>query len=212
MFKRLFDRIEQSIGGGEEGAKKVNTFRWLIVLGCLGVALMILSSFFSVHEETLPPESSGEKNEDEAATPAWKKKNSDSMTMKDYEAMYESELSEVLGKVVGVNDVSVMVNLDSSEKNVLEKNTRHSDQVTDETDQKGGSRKIREETRDEKVVLQRNGNGDQPIVVKKIKPQVRGVLIVAEGAENLKVKAAMIEAVQRVLDVPVHRISVMPKG
>ncbi|MFS8513242.1 MAG: stage III sporulation protein AG, partial [Planifilum fulgidum] len=41
---------------------------------------------------------------------------------------------------------------------------------------------------------------------------VRGVLIVAEGAEDLKRKALIIEAVQRVLDVPVHRISVMPRG
>jgi stage III sporulation protein AG len=30
--------------------------------------------------------------------------------------------------------------------------------------------------------------------------------------ENLKVKAIVIEAVQRTLDVPVHRISVLPKG
>lgn len=60
--------------------------------------------------------------------------------------------------------------------------------------------------------MRRNGDGEQPIVLKKLKPQVRGVLVVAKGAENLKVKAAMIEAIQRVLDVPMHRISVMPKG
>jgi stage III sporulation protein AG len=38
------------------------------------------------------------------------------------------------------------------------------------------------------------------------------VLIVAKGAENLQVKAAIIEAVQRVLDVPIYKIAVLPKG
>lgn len=210
MFKGLLNRLESKIGGGEEGSPRVKTFRWLILIGSLGVALMILSSFFSVHQESLPSEFPPDKKEEKPAS-AWRK-DSSSMTMKDYEEMYQSRLSDVLNKIVGVEDVSVMVNLESSEEDVVQKDVRRSDQVTDETDQKGGSRKLHEENHDEKVVLQRNGNGDQPIVIKKIKPKVRGVLVVARGAENLQVKAAMIEAIQRVMDVPVHRISVMPKG
>ncbi|MDR6224656.1 stage III sporulation protein AG [Desmospora profundinema] len=211
MLKRLLDRVEQSLGGGEQGTKKVGTFRWLLIIGCLGVALMILSSFFSVHDDVLPQELPSGK-EDETSEKAWNSKKSNTMTMKDYESMYASELSEVLGKVVGVDDVSVMVNLESSEEEVVEKDIRRNEQVTDEKDPKGGTRRIQESSKDEKVVLQRGGDGDVPIVVKKVKPKVRGVLVVAKGAENLQVKAAIIEAIQRVLDVPVHRISVLPKG
>lgn len=212
MLKRLLDRVEQSLGGGEQGTKKVGAFRWLIIIGCLGVALMILSSFFSVHDDVMPQELPSVKKQDEEAEATWKGKKDESMTMKDYESMYASELSEVLDKVVGVDDVSVVVNLESSEEEVVEKDVRTNEQVTAEEDPKGGTRRIQENSKDEKVVLQRGENGDVPIVVKKMKPRVRGVLVVAKGAENLQVKAAIIEAIQRVLDVPVHRISVLPKG
>ncbi|GGA39746.1 stage III sporulation protein AG [Kroppenstedtia guangzhouensis] len=209
MLKQLLDRVEKSLGDGGDGSKRVNAFRWLIIVGCFGVALMILSSFFSVHEEVGLPETQNQVKKEESAV--WNKKD-ENMTIKDYESLYEARLTEVLSKIVGVDDVEVMVNLDSSEETVVEKDIRRSNQVTDEQDQKGGTRKSNQENSDEKVVLQRKGDGEQPIVLKKLKPQVRGVLVVAKGAENLKVKAAMIEAIQRVLDVPMHRISVMPKG
>ena len=43
------------------------------------------------------------------------------------------------------------------------------------------------------------------------KPEIRGVLVVAKGAENIQVKKWIIEAVTRALDVPSHRVAVMPK-
>lgn len=48
-------------------------------------------------------------------------------------------------------------------------------------------------------------------MISKEKPAVAGVLVVAEGVENVQVKAWVVEAVSRVLDVAPHRVSVMPK-
>jgi stage III sporulation protein AG len=48
-------------------------------------------------------------------------------------------------------------------------------------------------------------------VVEYQKPAIRGVLVVAKGAENIQVKKWIIEAVTRSLDVPSHRVAVMPK-
>lgn len=55
------------------------------------------------------------------------------------------------------------------------------------------------------------GETDEPLVVETMKPKIRGVLVVAEGAENIEVKKWIIEAVTRVLDVPSYRVAVMPK-
>lgn len=44
-----------------------------------------------------------------------------------------------------------------------------------------------------------------------MKPRVRGVLVVAKGADNIQVKAWITEAVQKVLDVPAYKISILPK-
>jgi stage III sporulation protein AG len=206
VFRRLLEQLE---GSGGQGKSRIQPFRWLILLGCLGAGLMILSSFFSVQNEVVPPDSARQLH---PAVDTAARKSSDKMTIHEYEAEYESQLSETLSKIVGVDDVSVMINMASSEEEVLAKDSRTQEQTTNENDRRGGTRKIEEQSEDEKVVMYRGNDGEQPIVVKRLKPVVTGVLIVAKGAENLQVKAAIIEAVQRVLDVPIHRISVLPKG
>ena len=50
-----------------------------------------------------------------------------------------------------------------------------------------------------------------PVVIETKKPAIRGVLVVAKGADNIQVKKWIIEAVTRSLDVPSHRVAVMPK-
>lgn len=204
MFKWLLEQLE---GTGGKGNSRIQPFRWLILLGCLGAGLMILSSFFSVQDQVVPPDSARQL---QPAAQTSARKSTDKMTIQDYEAEYEAQLSQTLSKIVGVEDVTVMINMDSTEEDVLAKDTQSQQQTTVENDGKGGTRKIEEQSVDNKVVME--GNGNQPIVVKRLKPRVQGVLIVAKGAENLQVKAAIIEAVQRVLDVPIHKIAVLPKG
>ena len=48
-------------------------------------------------------------------------------------------------------------------------------------------------------------------VVKENKPEIKGVLILAEGADDSTVRSEITEAVSRVLEVPVHKISVLKK-
>ena len=206
MFKKLFQKLE-----GDE--KKTKRLGWILILGALGVAIMILSSFIQVREASLPPDKKAHPQAEADATPASADSSSnDAVSMVEYEQRYEKELEEVLSKIVGVEDVSVIVNLNSTVEEVLQVDKRESRQVTTETDKSGGKRSITQDTEDQKTAYYRSENGEKPVVVKKLKPQVRGVLVVARGVENLKVKAVVIEAVQRTLDVPVHRISVLPKG
>ena len=206
MFKKLFQNLE-----GDE--KKTKRLGWILILGALGVAIMIISSFIQVREASMPPEKSASPQAEADVKPAAAASSSnDAVSMVEYEKRYEKELEEVLSKIVGVEDVSVIVNLNSTVEEVLQVDKRESRQVTTETDKNGGKRSITQDTEDEKTAYYRGENGEKPVVVKKLKPQVRGVLVVARGVENLKVKAVVIEAVQRTLDVPVHRISVLPKG
>jgi stage III sporulation protein AG len=189
----------------EENGK--NRFGWLLVLGLAGVGAMMFSSFVQVKEDALPEEHPAEPETKPVAVQADRL-----ATMQDYERQYEEQLSEVLSKIVGVDDVSVIVNLDSTEEEVVQLDVRESEQVTSEEDKSGGQRKITQNTYDRKTAYYRSDNGERPVVVKRLKPKVRGVLVVARGVEDLRVKAIVIEAVQRTLDVPMHRISVLPKG
>ncbi|TCW41196.1 stage III sporulation protein AG [Laceyella sacchari] len=203
LFKWL-KQLEQKLASSDKQKSKLG---WMVILGGAGVAIMLVSSFVGVKESAVQPEPEG-------VMPATAKPqvNHPMSSMQQYEREVEQQLSEVLGKIVGVDDVSVIVNLDSTEEEVVQIDERQSEQVTTERDKTGGNRSITQNTRDRKTAYYRNDDGERPVVVKKLKPKVRGVLVVARGVENLQVKAIVIEAVQRTLDIPMHRISVLPKG
>ncbi|BBP90642.1 hypothetical protein BsIDN1_42600 [Bacillus safensis] len=83
--------------------------------------------------------------------------------------------------------------------------------TTEETDKEGGVRSVTDQTKEEEVVIIKNGNEETPVVVQTKKPEIRGVLVVAQGVDNVQIKKTIIEAVTRVLDVPSHRVAVAPK-
>ncbi len=112
---------------------------------------------------------------------------------------------------MGVSDVSVMVSLETSPEQVVQVNRDNRQQVIEEEDSRGGTRKTTDTTQRDQVVVVNQGSGEKPVVIKTRQPKVRGVLVVARGVENAQVKRWIVEAVQRVLDVPAHRISVLPK-
>ncbi|TCS96390.1 stage III sporulation protein AG [Hazenella coriacea] len=203
MFKNLFT---QNNDESEKGKAK-NKLPWLLVLGGAGVMVLIFSSFMGqgdpkpLESNSIIPENPSKSVEAKVVS-----------SMQSYEEEYEKQLSEVLSKIVGVEDVSVVVNLDSTEEEVVQVNERDSEQVTTEVDKAGGNRSITQNTHDKQAAFYNGKEGQHPVVVKRLKPKVRGVLVVARGVENLQVKSIVIEAVQRILDVPMHRISVQPKG
>lgn len=203
MFKNFLSKISESFKKDEKSKKKLP---WILALGFLGIILLVVPSFRvkkEVEQEPLPLHPTNQN----VSEP----KLSDEASMQDYENKYEIELATVLSRIVGVDDVSVLVNLDSSEEEVFATDVRETEQVTNEADKRGGNRSISQNSNDKKTAYYRTENGDKPVVVKKLKPRVRGVLVVARGVENLQVKAIVIEAIQRTLDVPMHRISVLPR-
>lgn len=206
-------KIEELLGGGPGGSKRIRTFRWLVLIGLVGCGLMILNTFPFLSVKNVDPILPGRASPPpgEAQETFLGGGGKDGTSFRDYEHAYESQLKDILTKIVGVGEVEVLVTIDSTEEITVEKNTRDSQQVTNETDPGGAKRHITNITRSgDPVVMQQDGK-DAPLVTKTIKPKVRGVVIVAKGAENLTVKKLIVEAVERGLDVPPHRISVVPR-
>ena len=108
----------------------------------------------------------------------------------------------------GVGQVSVMVTTYSDEEKVLAEDKNESSQQTDEKDQAGGTRSSQNISSNHQVVLQ---SGNTPYVIKENKPEIKGVLILAEGADDSVVRSEITEAVASLLDVPVHKVSVLKK-
>lgn len=188
--------------GKNKGDKKGGLIPTLLLLGTAGVGIMLLGSIF---QPGSPPPTRSPATTDNSTQTALARKNPGSMD--EYEAMYEKELKQNLENITGVGQVSVMVNIDSSEEIVVDKNHNQSTTTTKESDNKGATRENATQSSQDQTVI----SGNQPVVLKTIRPKIRGVMVVAEGAGNMQVKAWILEAVERVLGIPTYKISILPK-
>lgn len=198
-------------------AKWKPSMRYLFILLGVGAVLMILTDFLGTDKDkplgfaTMQqngnvPASGGEQPDSIAAG-----SSASNDWIKEYENSYETQLAEILETVIGVGQVQVMVNLDSTPEIVVEKNRESRTTSTQETDKERATRNQSEQSLQEQTLVLKDSKQEQPVVLKTLKPKVRGVLVVAKGAENVQIKAWILEAVQKVLDVPVYKISILPK-
>ncbi len=195
-IRNLFSFLQAPSDG--EANKRRKPWLWLVLLLAVGLLLMVVSSFVEVKD--VPPE-------DNSSAPTFAEQHT---TLQQYEQQYEQALAQILRRVVGIGEVQVFVNVDSVDEVVVEKNRQDTQQVTNEKDRQGSVKQVTEMVRDGEVATVGGNASQQPLILKKIKPRIRGVLVVAEGVERQALKQMLVEAVERTLDVPTHRISVLP--
>lgn len=209
LKKWLFTKDDQS-------DKKPGKYQYLLLVLLFGAAIMLISNMFFTDKPSnanIPVMKNGEEQKEEEDVAAFgQKQKAGNDIIAAYEREYEAQLKEALDAIIGVEDVTVVVNVDATEAKVLEKNRTSKKQITDETDREGGKRNVEDHSVEEQLVIIRKGGEEEvPIVLETKKPRIRGVLVVAKGADNIQVKKWIVEAVTRVLDVPSHRVAVMPK-
>jgi stage III sporulation protein AG len=211
---KWLQRLESFIGGGPGGTKRIKAFRWLVLLGLIGAALLLAASMMNVKKidpgnspDLTPPGDQDVPKQQQTFLGGSDKSD----LFNDIESKLETRLKDLLETMVGVGTTDVMVTVDSTEETVVQLNEKMTQQLTEESDHNGTSRHITQITKEGQVVLYEVSGGQSPIVVKKLKPRVRGVIVVAKGAENATVHLLIQEAVSRGLDVPMHRISVVPR-
>ncbi|HHX51193.1 MAG TPA: stage III sporulation protein AG, partial [Clostridia bacterium] len=83
----------------------------------------------------------------------------------------------------------------------------------DEKDQGGGSRDTTENNSTGQIVLLKSGQAgkEQPVIIQEERPAIRGILVVADGAKDPLIRKKLLRAVETVLDLDVHRISVFSR-
>lgn len=208
--KGLLSALKRAFGD----EKKPGKYQYLFLIFIFGAAIMFFGNYFFDSEEqgsTAAVSGKNGKNNDSVEVLGKNKPAHENEMIKDYESYYENQLKEALEQISGVSEVTVVVNIDATEKRILEKNKTIRSQETNEVDQQGGERKVLDQSEEEQLVIIREGDKEVPIVLETKKPQVRGVLVVAKGAENVQIEKRIIESVTKLLDVPSHRVSVMPR-
>lgn len=118
----------------------------------------------------------------------------------------EKRLENILSKISGVGDVSVLLTYKETQALVPIYNINSSISTVEEKDTSGGSR-ITETENLQKDVVTSNSNADI-VTEKSIMPIIEGAIIAASGADDINVKSNIISAVEAVTGIATHKIQV----
>ena len=123
----------------------------------------------------------------------------------------EDDLKRILLQVEGVGEVDVAVTMESTGRKLVEKDVPLSESSVDETGN-GTNSKKESKSSDEATVYLENADGTKaPYVIEETMPVVRGVLVVAQGADDPQVVAEIKEAAMALFHLEAHKIKVMKK-
>lgn len=129
----------------------------------------------------------------------------DQETDYDYSSDLESRLIRILEKFKDVGAVDVMITFEDSIEKIPASNTTKTVESTKETDSEGGIREINREDTNTQIVNSQSGS---PTTMKEINPTIKGVIVVAEGAEDPLVLEKLYEAVKTVLGINGNRVQI----
>ena len=136
--------------------------------------------------------------------------NTTSYDSNTYISELEGRLENILRKVNGIGEVEAMITLKSSKQKIPLKDVPYTQEGLNEVDGEGGSRVNNSIRKDENTVLVTDEDGStQPYILQEREPEVEGILVIAEGGDNVMVIKDIIEAAEVLFGIPVHKVKVM---
>lgn len=108
----------------------------------------------------------------------------------------EQKLANILSNVKGVGEVKVMIEYSEGKESIMAENRKS------ETNLQSDNNQNRNET---EIAFSNNS----PVLLKEIYPKVKGVIIVAQGGDNVEIKNQLISAVMSLLDLDANKIEVL---
>ncbi len=125
----------------------------------------------------------------------------------DYTKNLENKLQNILSQVVGAGDVSVMITLNNEGEKLLAFDYDYTSKETNETDNNGGIRTIKEFTENTNTLF----SNSTPIILKESTPSVKGIVIITSGGDNVEIVQSFKNVCMSLLDLPSHKIQVLKK-
>ena len=159
--------------------------KFIVAIGIVGVILIYLSSFGATDNEG-------------------------TTLQEDYAKATEEKISMIVCKITGEKDAAVMVSLESNGKVVYA--DAKSVSKNNKTDNQSADKYKTEQTDDSKqdyILVKNSQGGEEALVVSKIYPTVKGVVVVTKYADNSAVAERIVAAVATALDISDKRVCVV---
>lgn len=114
----------------------------------------------------------------------------------------EQKLKTTLEKVEGAGRVEVIINYDSSAELVPAVS-----EDLDTSATKGDGKTTETESR--RTNIAKSSGSSDALILKERQPDVRGVIVVAEGADDISLKVRLLNAVTTLLDVAPNKVEIL---
>lgn len=184
--RKISDYSEQSLGGswGKRGRYLV-----VVVVVCLGLLTIMWPQSTSSPPATSVSPTVPSEGVAQAKT---------NLTM---------ELENILSQVEGAGKVQVSITLSSDGLKSYARNTKDDVKETQESVSSSGTRTIKEENQTSDIAV----SGGAALLVEDNAPEVVGVLVVAEGAQDSKIKEQLTDAATTLLNIPPYQVRVVAR-
>ena len=111
----------------------------------------------------------------------------------------ENKLEDILSKIYGISEVSVVLSYSKDSKQNVVYNTSE--------EEKEGNKKT------EKQVAYNEESGKKTAIVESVEmPVIEGAIVVAKGANSVDIKSRIASAIAAVTNLPIYKIQVFEKG
>ncbi len=181
-FNRSFVQITDKLKSKKGLSKKIMA---ITLIGIAGIVLIGLSEII--------PDNKSEKRKEVTYSVA------ETSYSSSFKTETEKELKEIISKIDGVGNVSLMLTLDGTTEYV------YAEDIDTETDENNDSKS--DKYKNKVIIVDSDGN-ETALVKKIIEPKVKGVVIVCSGGGNIEVKERVIKAVSSALNISTNNICV----
>lgn len=183
---------------------QIKLLPFLAILLAVGILFLQAGEIFGVETGSR----SGEQPPDATLVTGPARGEEDELTR--MERRIAGDLEEQLAWIQGAGEVRVLVTLEAGPTIDVVQNTSVDQSTTTEKASDNSTRQTETTNTRKDHVFYRDGSAELPVVSKRSRPEIAGVLIVAEGARDVRIRARLLDAAMVALRVPANRIEVVP--
>jgi len=185
-----------------DGLKKLDKKTIINIAGALilGVILLVMSS--SIFRQNSGKNTPAPNNAGAAAPAATDSENT-------YMAQLEQRLEDALSQIDGAGKVKVMLTLASGRELDVAEDKTTNESTTKDSGTQGDVRTTQTSSNESKKIIITGSDGvSAPLVLSEAQPKIEGVIIIAEGGDNIFVKTALTSAAETVLGLDMDKVQV----
>lgn len=171
--------------------KKLNIKKKTQYIAIIIILIVILTIYFSSVADKKQPEEN----------------NTQSQINNTEISTIEEKLIQTLSQIEGVGNVDVMITYESGPEIVPAFSKDTQTNSTEDTSLDETRISITESEHNDIVTIAQS-NGTNALILKEKLPAIKGVIVIAQGAQSISVKISLLKAVQTVLNIPSQKVEV----